>query len=331
MQSPSPAPLPAPPASLFRHPSTNELQDHGAHQGSAAAWHQSRISKHPDETIKWVGLHEDHVTSLYSCDCHWHGVEHSSCVSTNDTSLADHPGLSSTSLHPVHSLSFAHQSEEHQGKASDHHSGSVTSDHGTLPAGTSLWHPSVQPEAFLPIENTHRSQFSVTEDAFEEKSLPQSHVNTALNVPGTVHNPSFGLLIPSAWSPQQGIANSAADQGFMGFPNPSMLPPQMPLQMMPPQSMLLPPQATAPQQPFPTLPLGTSLYPQFSVLQRTPCSLCPLTFTRQSDLDRHYTSVHLGIKHHCFYPGCSNNRGNGYCRLEKLRTHQREKHGFAWS
>ncbi|CAG8977503.1 hypothetical protein HYALB_00009337 [Hymenoscyphus albidus] len=62
---------------------------------------------------------------------------------------------------------------------------------------------------------------------------------------------------------------------------------------------------------------------------RTPCQYCMETFTRVPDLARHIQSVHMGIKHHCTYPGCPNNRGKGYCRLEKLRTHQKEKHGFA--
>lgn len=61
---------------------------------------------------------------------------------------------------------------------------------------------------------------------------------------------------------------------------------------------------------------------------RTPCQYCMGTFTRASDLARHIQSVHLGIKHHCSFPSCPNNRGKGYCRLEKLRTHQKEKHGF---
>jgi hypothetical protein len=63
--------------------------------------------------------------------------------------------------------------------------------------------------------------------------------------------------------------------------------------------------------------------------QRQPCPSCFESFTRTSDLDRHYQSVHLQIKYHCFWPGCHNNRGKGYCRLEKLKTHQREKHGSA--
>lgn len=74
--------------------------------------------------------------------------------------------------------------------------------------------------------------------------------------------------------------------------------------------------------------------PAFPMPVQTPhpatfCNLCPASFTRYSDYERHWQSVHLGIKHHCFWPGCSNNRGNGYCRAEKLKTHQRRVHGLA--
>jgi hypothetical protein len=85
-------------------------------------------------------------------------------------------------------------------------------------------------------------------------------------------------------------------------------------------------------QPFPDNSLPTNPLPQQPGFgsnqihfQRQPCPSC----FESSDLDRHYQSVHLQIKHHCFWPGCHNNRGKGYCRLEKLKTHQREKHGSA--
>jgi hypothetical protein len=76
---------------------------------------------------------------------------------------------------------------------------------------------------------------------------------------------------------------------------------------------------------FAPIPLTTQ------VVQRTPCSWpsCTESFTRPSDLQRHIDAVHLGIKYHCFWIGCTNNGGKGYCRAEKLRTHQRQKHGFA--
>jgi hypothetical protein len=78
------------------------------------------------------------------------------------------------------------------------------------------------------------------------------------------------------------------------------------------------------QQVFPNMILGgTSSHLPMNVqaTQRTPCSFCTETFARPSDLERHWRSVHLGIKHHCYCPGCPNNHGKGYCRLEKLRTH----------
>ncbi|CAG8952910.1 hypothetical protein HYFRA_00007624 [Hymenoscyphus fraxineus] len=83
--------------------------------------------------------------------------------------------------------------------------------------------------------------------------------------------------------------------------------------------------AATPGTPFPFPILQGPVAPK----PRTPCQYCMETFTRVPDLARHIQSVHMGIKHHCTYPGCPNNRGKGYCRLEKLRTHQKEKHGFA--
>lgn len=64
---------------------------------------------------------------------------------------------------------------------------------------------------------------------------------------------------------------------------------------------------------------------------RTGCTWygCNESFARHTDLDRHVQAVHYGIKHHCTWLGCANNHGKGYCRLEKLRTHQKEKHGYA--
>ncbi|KUJ14422.1 uncharacterized protein LY89DRAFT_138684 [Mollisia scopiformis] len=76
---------------------------------------------------------------------------------------------------------------------------------------------------------------------------------------------------------------------------------------------------------FAPIPLTT----QF--VQRMPCSWpsCTESFTRPSDRQRHIEAVHLGIKYHCFWIGCPNNGGKGYCRAEKLKTHQRQKHGSA--
>lgn len=56
---------------------------------------------------------------------------------------------------------------------------------------------------------------------------------------------------------------------------------------------------------------------------------CIRNFTRMSDLERHWYSVHLGQKHHCTWFGCSDNQGRGFCRIEKLRKHQKDCHGFS--
>ncbi|KAL2064041.1 hypothetical protein VTL71DRAFT_4535 [Oculimacula yallundae] len=61
----------------------------------------------------------------------------------------------------------------------------------------------------------------------------------------------------------------------------------------------------------------------------TICAYCPATFTRASDYPRHYRLKHLGIRYHCYQSGCVNNRGKGYCRAEKLKTHLWKVHGLA--
>jgi hypothetical protein len=87
------------------------------------------------------------------------------------------------------------------------------------------------------------------------------------------------------------------------------------------------------------LPQTFSCQPNFNVPfqsfplppPRVPCPwpLCCESFVRATDVERHIQSVHMGIRYHCFWTGCGNNRGNGYCRVEKLRTHQRQNHGYA--
>jgi hypothetical protein len=81
---------------------------------------------------------------------------------------------------------------------------------------------------------------------------------------------------------------------------------------------------------YTTPPTTTFLLPTAHANTPTPCPYprCAATFNRPTDLPRHYQSIHLGIRHHCFVPSCHNNHGNGYCRPEKLKKHQREKHRF---
>jgi len=96
---------------------------------------------------------------------------------------------------------------------------------------------------------------------------------------------------------------------------------------------IFPGQMTYPQMTFNTLPSTLGLPFQISTPPRPRiyCAwpLCMESFARPGDLERHRQSVHLGIKHHCFWPGCHNNHGKGYVRCDKLRAHQKEKHGFA--
>ncbi|RDW59728.1 hypothetical protein BP6252_12815 [Coleophoma cylindrospora] len=62
--------------------------------------------------------------------------------------------------------------------------------------------------------------------------------------------------------------------------------------------------------------------------RNSQCAICGLMFTRSADLGRHHESVHQRKRHDCHYPGCSNRRGKGWSRADKLRSHQKENHGF---
>lgn len=97
------------------------------------------------------------------------------------------------------------------------------------------------------------------------------------------------------------------------------------------------PQGLPTQMTYPAMAFNNGPYPLgfHSQMYRPPrpriyCAwpLCMESFARPGDLERHRQSVHLGIKHHCSWPGCHNNHGKGYVRFDKLRAHQREKHGF---
>jgi hypothetical protein len=187
------------------------------------------------------------------------------------------------------------------------------------------------PDGLSMNDPAHR--FPADQHVWADEIHPQSFINTTLNVPEASAHPAIGSASHDFWPPQQAPA-IAAPQNFAGFHNPSLMP--HPNNISYPNASLMPhhnnninsitPPSYLPQalsNPFLPSPIPTP---------RTPCPLCTESFARPSDLNRHWQSVHLGIKYHCdYWLGCPNNGGKGYCRLEKLRTHQREKHGFAWS
>jgi hypothetical protein len=153
----------------------------------------------------------------------------------------------------------------------------------------------------------------ISKEALQEEAIPSGILSDGSSGMQRLH--ATGLSPYSAPFPQQ-ILTSPAVMNNVGFHDASVI------------------SFTPVMQPhgFPNMiSNGTTFYPPMTApaAQRTLCTQCTETFARSSDLDRHWRSVHLGIKYHCFWPGCPNNRGKGYCRLEKLRTHQREKHGFA--
>lgn len=69
-------------------------------------------------------------------------------------------------------------------------------------------------------------------------------------------------------------------------------------------------------------------------IPRMPCMWqgCIETFSRSTDIPRHIQVVHLQQKFHCQVLNsdgtlCVNNHGMGYSRHDKLREHQKRKHG----
>ena len=153
-------------------------------------------------------------------------------------------------------------------------------------------------------------------------------ITNDLEAPQNSANLSIGPYTSLHPFPQD--AQAAVQTNFEYQSPPVLLPQQGPTALHDNLGLQRPPMMLAPQpNTFPDIGAAWYYPMQPPVRQRTPCSLCFETFARQSDLQRHWQSVHLGIKYHCYWPGCLNNRGKGYCRVEKLRTHQREKHGFA--
>lgn len=57
-------------------------------------------------------------------------------------------------------------------------------------------------------------------------------------------------------------------------------------------------------------------------------SRCCKPFKGPSDLDRHVQSVHLGLHFNCSVLECTNNKGRGFARADKLRAHEKGVHGF---
>lgn len=69
-------------------------------------------------------------------------------------------------------------------------------------------------------------------------------------------------------------------------------------------------------------------YHQRQSRHRCPRLMCPFTFGRKGDLERHFRTVHCGrFSYSCGVGGCENNKGRGYSRRDKLKEHQWRRHG----
>lgn len=216
------------------------------------------------------------------------------------------------------------QNEDHCIEDDQANSLVLVSDQPAAPDSNSTWSQSMLPDALSLNDPTHQVQ--ADQHVWAEDVHPQSSINTTLNVPEASTHAAIASSSQYFWPPQQTSA-IAAPQNFTGFYNPHLMPSQM---MVQPQA--LPNVNPINQSFYPQQIIPTPFLPAPIPTTRTPCPHCTESFARASDLNRHWQSVHLGIKYHCdYWLGCPNNGGKGYCRLEKLRTHQREKHRFAWS
>jgi hypothetical protein len=249
--------------------------------------------------------------------------KHYCLFSTDHPTFADVVGIVPPSCPITCDPPCALRNEDLENKDENAHPNVLRSDNDTSPDKTPVSSQATLLNDLPSIDPAHQTQFPAVQNAWVEETLPQSSINSSLNVPGISYDPAIATSGAFIWSPQQTLASPAA-QNFTGFYSPSL---------MPPRNNIHNPSLIQPQLFHTPLPSGPSFNPPPPIPpQRTPCPLCTETFARPSDLNRHFQSVHLGIKYHCdYWLGCPNNRGKGYCRLEKLRTHQREKHGFTWS
>jgi len=69
-----------------------------------------------------------------------------------------------------------------------------------------------------------------------------------------------------------------------------------------------------------------ALHPAASSPRSKPtCSSCNKSFSRSTDLNRHFHQVHHRLRWNC-YLNCGNNRGNGWSREDKWKEHIRREH-----
>jgi hypothetical protein len=245
---------------------------------------------------------------------HANSTASTSCIATNGYVAVDanQTGTPSSILspQPLNPLTPSHygQGNTQWNPIIENSQASAFSSDGNLFSGAQISQPSLPPIPGVGWEehngNPHEMRLQTqypAADGFENPS----------NLHQTMNSVDVGI------SSSMPAAMNATLQDNWGVYNPQIFPGQM----------------TYPQITFNTLPstLGIPFQIYTPRRPRIYCTwpLCMESFARPGDLERHRQSVHLGIKHHCFWPGCHNNHGKGYVRCDKLRAHQKEKHGFA--
>ncbi|KAH7348757.1 hypothetical protein BKA65DRAFT_584620 [Rhexocercosporidium sp. MPI-PUGE-AT-0058] len=300
MQAPSPSPSPSSPASLPASSSARGIPDHVAHLGSSDAG--------PSLSEKLAGEIYSHKHSAWA-------VHHGTTILKRDE-LESHASFSpslaySPELHLYHSLPALEYTVVHSEHRRAHDRVPQASD-GVLVAQTES--PKQWISSDIPVEKGSQNMVDHQDISISSAVDFQMTPNIfPANVP-TFNDASMAL----------GYFN-AGDGTNMYLNTPWINYPQVVNNDLPIMTNYSPWSTETHH-----LNLGLPMLPAIQA-PRAPtfCTLCPASFTRPSDFQRHHESVRLGIKHHCFWPRCSNNRGNGYCRAEKLRTHQRKVHGLA--
>jgi hypothetical protein len=151
-------------------------------------------------------------------------------------------------------------------------------------------------------------------DILSWNEVPMPYDNYNILPPNEIAPPSFGYG-QGHQDEFMSLQNRAIDDNFRQFDNTANM-------------MAFPAAANVPTGPVAAIS-GPPAPIQSAPHQRVPCTLCPGTFGRTSDLTRHITSVHhVGprVLHLCTVLGCPKSFGTGYSRQDKLKEHLKKAH-----